>query len=188
MNTSKQNFNILILVLIMLVTAIPGSSQITYDGCVDPYGFPVASIVSNVDNVAVAARLGDGTPVIYYNQNILSWFQPQTRLFWYAHECAHHVLGHTLGNSHPLTAEQDADCWAINQLYNTGNIDDDDMDVIAYDIATLAGSGDWTHLPGPQRSINIYGCLDENPGNTIAGSNYVPAGDGSDGCFINCLK
>jgi hypothetical protein len=105
-------------------------AQITFDGCTDIRGIPVASIRSdNIDDIAYA-NIINGQPVIFYNIRVLSWLEPQTRLFMYAHECAHHVLGHTLGTSHPLSREQEADCWAIKELKERDIVDDDDIEVI----------------------------------------------------------
>jgi hypothetical protein len=89
---------------------------------------------------------------------VLSWVSPATRRFFYAHECAHHALGHTLGASYPTQREQQADCWAIRTLVSAGQIGSSDLREIQSDVARL-GRADWTHLPGPQRAINLNACL-----------------------------
>ena len=92
-----------------------GNAQITYDGCVDFCGQPVASILDySIDDVAVA-RIEQGQAVIRYNPNALAQMSGPTRRFFYVHECAHHALGHTV--QHPsLSNEKEADCWAINTM------------------------------------------------------------------------
>ena len=148
----------LIIGLLDLASAPSVYSQITYDGCVDFRGIPVASVrLQHLGDVAQARFGNDGSPVIYYDPEVLAWLHPQTRLFFYAHECGHHVLGHLAQSPRPGT-EQEADCWAINVLYADGFIDDDDVAIIQGDINRF-GRGDWTHLPGRMRAINLRRCL-----------------------------
>ena len=51
-------------------------------------------------------------PTIEMNTALLSQLPRALQLFWYGHECAHHVLGHTVGNL-SFRSESDSDCWAI---------------------------------------------------------------------------
>jgi len=133
-------------------------AQVTLDGCVDFRGQPVASVMNpSVQDVAMATIAPNGAPVIIYNPSILSWVSPPTRLFFYAHECAHHVLGHGV-RGHPLTREQEADCWGIRELVSQGLLSDHDVSMVQQDIARFR-QGDWTHLPGPTRAINLRACL-----------------------------
>lgn len=140
--------------------ALDGRAQmITYDGCRDIRGVPVASVMDiGIRDVAVAGLAPNGAPIIRYNPQVLSWFHPKTRLWWYAHECGHHALGHNFGTTHPLRMEQDADCFGIRSLVEEGLVDDDDIPVIQADLSR-AGPGDWTHLPGPVRAVNLRRCL-----------------------------
>lgn len=150
----------LLLCIISLGLLIESSfAQITYDGCTDFRGIPVASILSyGINDVAVASLAPNGAPVVQYNPAVLSFFRPQTRLFWYAHECGHHALGHAFGTAHPMAREQQADCWGISALVREGGFDIDDVRIVQQDLSRLP-SGDWTHLPGPQRAINLQACL-----------------------------
>ncbi len=155
--------HIIIIFVLAIINVFSASAQelITHDGCIDQFGLPVISILKeDFPTVAAATRLVDGTPVVYYNPNALSWFTRQTCLFCYAHECAHHVLGHTIGDAYPMTMEQEADCWAIRELYQSGQVNRNDVQIISDDIARLLGSGSWVHLPGPARAINLFGCLE----------------------------
>ncbi len=136
----------------------PGAPAITYDGCLDIRGVRVASVAdSTVLDVAKAGLTREGAPIILYNPQVLAFFRPQTRLFWYAHECGHHALGHAfVGN--PLSREQEADCFGIRALFEAGLLGPADLAVIQDDLARV-GPGDWTHLPGPQRAVNLEACL-----------------------------
>lgn len=133
-------------------------AQITYEGCVDARGIPVASVRNDQLNDVALATLGPaGQPIILYNTRVLGWLSPQTRLFIYAHECGHHALGHPLQGIR-LGQEQEADCWGIRSVVEAGLLNEYGVRVVQQDIARF-GSGDWTHLPGPVRSINLSRCL-----------------------------
>jgi hypothetical protein len=132
-------------------------AQVTFEGCTDFRGIPVASVADvGVQDVAVATYAPNGAPVIVYNVGALRWLAPPTRMFFYAHECAHHALGHGVSR-HPMTAEQEADCWGIRELVRRNLISPADFRAIQNDIARF-GRGDWTHLPGPQRASKLGEC------------------------------
>jgi len=139
-------------------------AQVTFDGCRDIRGVPVASVLDyTVRDVAVASLAPDGSPIIRFNPTVLSWFRPETRLFWYAHECGHHALGHAFGTTHPLAIEQAADCFAVRELDRIGAISQRDLRGIRDDLSQT-GPGDWTHLPGPVRAVNLDRCLNGGGG------------------------
>ncbi len=154
-----------LMVLLVLMPWLFGSvstatAQVTYEGCRDIRGLPVASVLDrSIRDVAMASLAPDGSPIIRYNPQVLSWFQPQTRLWWYGHECGHHALGHNFGTTHPLAVEQAADCHGIQTLADSGMLSKRDLRVIQADLNQL-GRGDWTHLPGPVRAVNLERCLD----------------------------
>jgi hypothetical protein len=132
-------------------------AQVTFEGCIDFRGIPVASVADmRVQDVAIATYAPNGRPVILYNANVLRWLAQPTRIFFYAHECAHHALGHGV-SGHPMTIEQEADCWAIRELASRDIISPLDFRTIQNDIARF-GQGDRTHLPGPQRAANLGLC------------------------------
>ena len=132
----------------------------------------------SVQDVAVATYAPNGAPVIIYNPNIVNWLSPPTRLFFYTHECAHHVLGHGV-RGHPLTREQEADCWGIQQLVSRGVLSDADVSSIQQDIARF-GRGDWSHVPGPVRAINLRACLANSSGSGRS------SGKSWDACYERC--
>jgi hypothetical protein len=154
---------VMVIVLLAVGTVNVQAQLVTFDGCTDFRGAQVASVLDNsIRDVAIAGYAAGGAPIIRYNTVVLSWFSPQTRLFWYGHECAHHKLAHAIRNI-PFSQEQEADCWSIRTLVRAGLVDEDDVNVIADDLGEL-GSGDWTHLPGPIRRINLHRCLGGNGG------------------------
>jgi len=108
-------------------------------------------------NVAVARRNAQGQRSIVINPNLMELFQPATRRFWLAHECAHQQLGHTLGNYGP-DREQQADCHAAHQLVENHQMDGDDLQAIEDDISLLGGD-DKAYLPGPARAFAIDECV-----------------------------
>lgn len=152
----------LAVVLVLLLTApFPA-----YGECYDVRGEIVIELPDErINDVARASLEGAQVAVIRYNPKVLSWFAPQTRQWFYAHECAHHVRGHNFG---PYTvnfqriAEVDADCFATETLIRSGSFDSSDLAVVKSDLARL-GPGDWVHLPGGQRAINIERCAEEKP-------------------------
>ncbi|MCZ6605715.1 MAG: hypothetical protein O7A03_11315 [Alphaproteobacteria bacterium] len=141
-------------------TAPMSNRTLSYAGCVDMRGIPVVAIADRqVSDVARAyTEPNSGRPMIAYNPEVLSWLQPQTRLFFFVHECAHHVAGHALGLGSSATMEQEADCWALNRLHRTGLLGSPEITAIQNDIARF-GRGDHTHLPGIYRAANLLGCL-----------------------------
>jgi hypothetical protein len=147
--------HVFVFVMLPFLTYIPSSAQIT---CVDYRGIQVVSIsAAGLMDIAMAGIAPTGGPAIYYNPNAVPWFSPQTQLFFYAHECAHHVLAH-IAQGVSFQQEQEADCWGIVTLYDRGLISDIGVRFIQSDLAR-AGRADWTHLPGPIRGINLIGCL-----------------------------
>ncbi len=163
---------------LLLLLANSSIAQVTFDGCVDFRGVPVASIMNDsVQDVAMATYAPNGVPIVVYNPYIVNWLSPPTRLFFYAHECAHHVLAHGV-RGHPLTREQEADCWGIQQLVSRGLLNDSDISAIQHDIARF-GRGDWSHLPGPVRAINLRICL----GDSTQGDGEI---DSWDACYDRC--
>jgi hypothetical protein len=145
-------------------------AQIAYEGC-HASGYPVATISDySIPDIAVA-RIEGGRPVIRTNPQVLAWMQRPTRIFFYFHECAHHVLGHTFAGP-SMSREQEADCWAIRQLRASGSFGPREITVVQNDLAQF-GRGDWTHLPGPYRAINLQACLSGSQ-TSSAGNPYLP--------------
>jgi hypothetical protein len=159
MSTASRLFLILGVAATALALTSPAEcQQVTFDGCVDSMGVAVASVQNfAVSDVAQASFASNGAPIILYNPRVLSWFAPQTRLWWYGHECAHHALGHLHLQAFPPAAERQADCWAAKELVRKGLLARSDLQIVAADLARLA-RGDWSHLPGAYRGIDVISC------------------------------
>jgi len=148
-------------------------AQVTFGGCKDIRGFPVASVrVRALRDVAKADRDETSRPVIWYNPRILGYLREPTRLWIYAHECAHHALGHNYRTALPLAVERVADCWGIRALSRKRLVNQLSLLIIQNDLARVGERGDWTHLPGPQRAVNLAECLLRRTG---AGGSPSPA-------------
>ena len=79
--------------------------------CTDFRGQAVRTVqMANLGDVG-RAWLVSRIPLIAVDPHIMRTLPPKLQLFFYFHECAHHVLAH----SYALvsTMESDADCWAI---------------------------------------------------------------------------
>ncbi|MBD2104539.1 hypothetical protein [Leptolyngbya sp. FACHB-261] len=149
------------LVLLPLLGAQPGQAQsVAFEGC-KVGTVPVATLEDpSLNDLAVAVRNpATGYPEIRYNRAVAANIRYRTRLFFYAHECAHHVLGHTVGRgrAYPRATEQEADCWAIRQLYGS-YFNNADLRVLQQDLTRL-GRASRTHFGGAQRARNLNTCL-----------------------------
>ena len=171
--------------LVSLFFVVLGASnhvhaQVTYDGCIDFRGNSVASVRDySISDVAIAG-LDYNYPVIRYNPRVLSQMSEPTRRFFYIHECAHHVLQHTI-QMPSLQNERAADCWAIRTMQSDLELSQQELRAIQNDIA-LRGRGDWTHLPGPSRAIDIESCLASTPVVESEAPSGFPSGHGMRQC------
>jgi hypothetical protein len=132
--------------------------------CLDARGTPVLIGESlSLNNVGYASFLAAGNlwlPVIVFNPLVLRTYDPRTQVFWFAHECAHHALGHVLGGSMGVRsprAEVDADCLAAKALRWSYGFGPSDVSAVALSIVSLPGSAAG-HLPGFQRAMHIMRC------------------------------
>jgi hypothetical protein len=124
--------------------------------CYDFRGIPVQYIPNpGINDAAMAAHV-NGMPVVYVNPQALPFLPQEVQMFTWAHECAHHALGHAVRNI-PFSREQEADCWSITELVKQGYLSRDQVPIVQ---RTLSMSpGDATHLPGPQRAYNLAACF-----------------------------
>ncbi len=158
---------LLCLLAVFLGASNYGHAQVTYDGCHDSHGVAVASVLDYSINDVAIARLEYNFPVIRYNPRVLAQMSQPTRRFFYVHECAHHALQHTV-QAPSLQNEREAVCWAIRTMQSDLGLSQQDLRAIQNDIARQ-GRGDWTHLPGPYRAVDIESCLGSTPVDTQAG-------------------
>src|SRR5262249_50525219 len=134
-------------------------------GCVDARGVEVTAVLTDINDLAQARIERDGRPLIEYTKRLLK-LPEKSKLFFYAHECGHHVLAH-LFSPIDFNKEQQADCWAVQTLHQHGLIDQSDLPGIQQDLGHI-GRADDTHIPGMQRAQNLKWCLTELGGNVVA--------------------
>ncbi len=154
---SKIRWLVMVLVLSLAGLAGPASSQ-WWGGCRDAIGTAVFDYPDYSLPDIAGATISGGRPVIFYNPNVVLSVSQSTRRFFYFHECAHHALGHVLsGQTIPYATEQEADCWAARTLVSSGSFTAADLRAVQADVSQVPG--DWTHLPGPRRALNLVACL-----------------------------
>jgi hypothetical protein len=154
----------LVPLLACLLIPSTGLAQV-FEGCVFG-GAPVPTIASTAINDVAVASVANGRPVILFNPVAIASFSRAMRNFVYMHECGHHALGHivraTFGMVRPLVDEQEADCWAIRTMMQRGMLSSSDLNSVQ-ETFWQHFRGDWMHLPGPQRAINLRTCLGASP-------------------------
>lgn len=69
------------------------------------------------------------------------------QLFWYTHECAHHIFG---------SNEAVADCWSVEQGRMQGWLDIAEFEALEAKIHRLPG--DASHARGPERAAYLRSC------------------------------
>jgi hypothetical protein len=119
----------LVLFAAILLTSKTSSAEL-FAGFDQFCGVPV--VVAQNPQDASAARDQAGNPVIYVDPGVMNnW--TMSRMFALAHECGHHVLGHTLpqgmwfrNTQYWATKKQEleADCWAAQQLVSISDEQD----------------------------------------------------------------
>lgn len=128
-------------------------------GCRDFRGKVVRTIkVEELDDVGRAWVINTD-PFIIMDTHRLHQLPPKLQLFFYAHECAHHVLGHWYSPS--VENEKEADCWAIRYGRDTELFRRQEIADFAPWLAASKGSP-FGHLPGPLRARHLLECFD-NP-------------------------
>ncbi len=132
----------------------------TVVSCRDSYGLNVhAVLVSDLGDVGRARNLYK-TPVIMMDPSHLIRLPGKLQLFFFGHECAHHVLGHTYVLRPGV--ETEADCWAAKDGRDRGLFTRDDVQSWAPWFAQSRGSTVSGHLPGPERARFILQCFDDS--------------------------
>ena len=96
-----------------LVSCIAPAQQTYIAGepvwCRDFFGYNVTTEPNYRLRDVGRAYMSNTGPVIELNPQVLSGLPGYIQLFWYGHECGHHVLGHIAGVSR--NSESNADCW-----------------------------------------------------------------------------
>jgi hypothetical protein len=120
---------------------------------------------------ATAERDNQGNPIIHVDPSVLSNMS-NSRIFTLAHECAHHLLGHTTQLGHlerysggTRKQELEADCWAAQKLSQFGQFSDLEFQTLKnLSDGHFAGNG---YPSGNERAHNIYACATGNQMNTM---------------------
>jgi hypothetical protein len=151
-------------VLTLLILAAPLSAQISYEGCTDARGIPVATVLDfYLGDVAQATLAPNGAPIIRYNPRALSPITPPVVLTWfYLHECAHQATGQVLAlitGQVPYTRdiEVQADCWATVNLVRRAGLNA--IIPVQQYLVALNNPGDYAHPPSAQRAAYLPSCL-----------------------------
>lgn len=125
--------------------------------CRDNRGQVVRTMkVSDLGDVG-RAWVVNGVPFIIMDVDLMRKLPPKLRLFFYGHECAHHVLGHWYNPSR--NSEVEADCWAIRDARDRNLFSRAEVASFAPYFAKSKGSR-WGHLPGPKRASLLLQCYD----------------------------
>ncbi|HRO48618.1 MAG TPA: hypothetical protein PLW75_00610 [Hyphomicrobium sp.] len=96
-------------------------------------------------------------PVIALDPVRLATLPEKMRIFFYQHECAHHVLAHIFNPT--IESEREADCWSIGHGRTAGHFTREDVEAFAPFLAHSRGSP-FGHLPGPERHAHLLACYD----------------------------
>ncbi len=126
--------------------------------CNDFQGHPVVLAAAPSLPDVGAARIVNNQPVIFMNPSVLGAYPPVMQLFWYAHECAHHALGHLVTMA--STNEADADCWAVRTGRSQGWFPPQAFQLLVATLGNSPGST-WGHLPGPARVGHMWACYNQ---------------------------
>jgi len=144
------------------IANVPGYNPVIYGlpvSCNDNNGMPVRFIFANVNDIAKSGmdQLG---PLMAFSpaaQNA----SPPLLIFFYAHECMHHALGHISMTyvqhiAPPPTLEVDADCAAAKLVRNQNLLTLQQIQMVA---STLVNNPPMGPYPaGPNRAQNIVDC------------------------------
>ena len=144
------------LVLCLLVLPAALRAQLPLDGCIDRADRPVRGIVRNDMPWAGVATVERGESVIYWNQRLMGGRSRTTQIFIYLHECGHHLLGH-VWKPNDAKWEQEADCWAVQLMWEGGMIAGRHLRVLEEELSRTRG--DAIHLGGERLLEALRGCL-----------------------------
>jgi hypothetical protein len=140
--------------------------------CRDFRGVVVRTVSTTELGDVARAWIVRTTPIIALDPDRLATLPGKMQVFFYGHECAHHVLAH---NFYPTpSSENDADCWSIQHGRDSGLFTREDVEGFAPYLASSKGSP-FGHLPGPEREAHLLQCFDDRS-TTAASSDGFFAG------------
>ncbi|MCH9808632.1 MAG: hypothetical protein K0U74_12950 [Alphaproteobacteria bacterium] len=127
--------------------------------CTDFRGRSVVAIkVPDLGDVG-RAWVVNAVPYILLDPEVMRRLPKALQIFFYAHECAHHTLGHWYNPS--AMSEREADCWAINFGRDNGLFRRQTVVDFLPWLAHSKGSK-FGHLPGRQRVRYMLSCFDND--------------------------
>lgn len=151
---------VLITGLTLMSTARDASAQHMIAGqpvfCNDFRGIPVQLIFDpTLNDVGMATLDAHGRPIMVLNPTVMQHLPQAVQLFWYGHECAHHVLGHVVRRD--LSNEVEADCWSVRTGRMQGWFPPQAFQGLIQTLGASHGTP-WGHLPGPTRIAAMMQC------------------------------
>jgi hypothetical protein len=155
------------------------------EGCFDASGRSVISVDTPDLPVLAKAAIEGGEPVLRVNTSVIAGLSPRAQLFFYAHECARHALGHPLSAAPTLERARRADCWALATLRGSGALDEPGA-VQALEAELRFSAEQWRLLPGPVREVELTGCRAGSVLRLPAGGPPTPALESSNRCIHAC--
>jgi hypothetical protein len=146
--------------LMLAVAASSHAQTPTTISCADARAQAVRAVQTTNGVLARATTDDRGQPIIQYDARRVDGISPQLQLFVYAHECAHHALGHDTTSPFTDTQEHDADCRGIDMLTRRLGFTSNDVMLLQARMLEL-GSGTARRLPWRTRMYDLEGCLPE---------------------------
>lgn len=126
-------------------------------GCADFRGRPVQTYeTSGLGDVARSTLYGR-IPVITLDTEVMASLSGKLQIFFYLHECAHHVLGHMFAPQ--PDSEKEADCWSIKTGRDQSYFNRADVSAFTNRIMSSPGSARG-HLPGRERMAYLLECFE----------------------------
>jgi hypothetical protein len=139
----------------LVTEPVIGGSQMR---CWDFRGVIVRTLrVTELGDVGYA-KIISRMPVILLDKDRLAKLPPKLRIFFYIHECAHHVLGHHYNIT--TSSESEADCWSVKYGREHGLFSRADVEGFEPYLAPSKGSR-YGHLPGLERAAQLLTCFDD---------------------------
>lgn len=129
--------------------------------CQNDQGVNVATLnVNSFHDGAFATKNPQGEPIIIMNWTMLNQLPESMVAFVYAHECAHHALGHFKMKTALDQIENQADCWAINKLMEKSYLTGVRYDQIKKVVSKM-DKKDKIHEKGELRIAKINQCVQQ---------------------------
>ena len=146
--------------LILALAASSHAQTPTTISCIDARGRVVRAVQITNGVLAKATTDEGGQPIIQYDARRVDGISPQLQLFVYAHECAHHTLGHDTTGSFTEAQEHNADCRGVDMLTRRLGFTSNDVMLLQGRMLEL-GSDTVRRLPWRTRAYDLEGCLPE---------------------------